>query len=67
LSQLERALPGASASRGGSYDDDLSRSLPVTISQMHDFFVHLAARSAELHEQVRIASKCPGWPLLQKH
>ena len=55
LGELERALPPADvmASIGASDEASVIRALPMVISHMHDYFVHVAARLEKLHQEVR--------------
>jgi len=50
VSELESALP-PSAFTGGD-DAALVAQLPTIVSHMHDFFVHVAARLEQLHNEV---------------
>ncbi len=53
IGELEQALPPAGgfltgADEGGS----TAQTLPVVISYMHDYFVHVASKMEKLHQQV---------------
>lgn len=57
LSELEQALPPSDAvssmTGGGQVDEaSVAQSLPLVISHMHDYFVHVAARLEKLHQEV---------------
>lgn len=54
ISELEQALPSQVAAAMGAGDDaSLVQQLPLVISHMHDYFVHIAARLERLHQQVK--------------
>ena len=54
LSELEQALPQADvmASLGATDEASMVQALPLVISHMHDYFVHVAARLEHLHQGV---------------
>ena len=53
IGELEQALPAdIMASLGSSDEASLVQALPLVISHMHDYFVHVAARMEKLHQEV---------------
>jgi hypothetical protein len=56
IAELEQALPADMMTSLGSMDEiSVVQALPLVISQMHDFFVHVAARMEHIHQEVRFA------------
>lgn len=54
IGELEQALPSdIMASLGASDESSLVERLPLVISHMHDYFVHVAARMERLHQEVQ--------------
>uniref|UniRef100_A0A7R9Z5P3 Nucleoporin Nup54 alpha-helical domain-containing protein n=1 Tax=Chlamydomonas euryale TaxID=1486919 RepID=A0A7R9Z5P3_9CHLO len=54
IGELEQALPADIMDRFGVGDDvSVAQALPLVISHMHDFFVHVAARMDKLHQEVQ--------------
>lgn len=62
LSELEQALPSSdqvmASMTGGAIDTaSVVQSLPLVISHMHDYFVHVAARLEKLHLEVGVEAR----------
>ncbi|GAX73969.1 hypothetical protein CEUSTIGMA_g1419.t1 [Chlamydomonas eustigma] len=59
ISELEQALPSnggsllAALGAPGTSEASILQALPVVISHMHDYFVHVAAKLEKLHQEVQ--------------
>lgn len=50
MSELESSLPPSAFS--GTDESSLAMQLPTIVAHMHDYFVHVAARMEQLHNEV---------------
>jgi len=53
ISELEQALPTDGRAALMADESGVVQSLPVVVSHMHDYFVHVAAKMEKLHQEVQ--------------
>jgi len=59
VGQLEQVVPSDPSALAGMDEAHALHALPLTVSYMHDYFVHVAAQMEQLHNMVgELRSTC---------
>lgn len=58
VGELEQVLPADPSALASMDESHALQALPITISYMHDYFVHVAAQMEQLHNMVSLLFTC---------